>query len=148
MALATLQGEPVDGVNPPWSLVLSHSPTLESALPTCRRWPQRVVPDLLPGQMWPGAITSQAIFRWFRSVGPLVSVRINMSMGNSQNATVIEYWNKAHSDIAGAAPNLVHSAILYSIPRIPRLTLRFFDPCTVRCSVSSLGNLALRCFIY
>ncbi|KAI0793063.1 hypothetical protein BC629DRAFT_1508739 [Irpex lacteus] len=134
MALATLQGETVDGVDPPWALALSHSPTLESVLPTGRRWPQRVIPNVLPGDTWPGMTTAQTIFRWFRSVGPLVSVRMNMAMGNSQNATVIEYWNKAHSDIAGAAPNLVHSAMLDSVPRVPRLTLRFFDLCSVRCS--------------
>lgn len=80
---------------------------------------------------------SQIAFKWFRPLGPLVSVRANMSIGNLQSDIVIEYWDKAHSDIASSEPNLIHR--LGDGYYIPTLKLRFFDPCSLRCSVSLRG---------
>ncbi len=54
-----------------------------------------------------------------------------MVMGNSESATVIEYWDKAHSEIAALQQNLVHTDIYLA----PRFSLPFFDPCSLRCLV-------------
>lgn len=131
MALATLQSQPVDGVSPPWCMILSHSPTLDSALPTGSRWAQRVIKTAWSGDLKPGA-TAQSVFKWFRSVGPLVSARTNMYMGSSEFATVVEYWDIAHSDIAGFKLNQVHKELHH----VPKFNSVGFDPCSLRCSVS------------
>ncbi|KAI0088650.1 hypothetical protein BDY19DRAFT_178517 [Irpex rosettiformis] len=64
MALATLQGHIITRVNPVWEMVLSHSPTLESALPLSPLFPQFVKSNGSPLSMG-NDTTPQTLFKWF-----------------------------------------------------------------------------------
>ena len=130
MALATLQDTVVTDVNPPWKMVLSHSPTLEPALPPQRIFSQYIRSNGIPHNPIEGS-SPQTIFKWFRSVGPLVSVRTNVDIGYSQRAIVLEFWGATHAKLARGLKNKVH-ADLHSIPGF---TLRTFDPYTLHCTV-------------
>ncbi|KIP03989.1 hypothetical protein PHLGIDRAFT_494959 [Phlebiopsis gigantea 11061_1 CR5-6] len=82
MALATLNGLPVPDMDPPWNLALSHTDSLENALPTEPLCAQFVK---VPGGTHPLLNASaQEAFEWFRSAGPLVAVRTNVNVGYPQ----------------------------------------------------------------
>ncbi len=130
MALATLQGQSVPDIYPPWSMILSHSPTLDSASPNGPRYPLYVFKGSSPANIMEGS-SAQMVFRWFRSVGPLVSARSDVTMGKLQVATTIEYWNSIHGEIARFKTNNIHE----DLQQLPRFGLRFYSPCSLRCSV-------------
>lgn len=51
-------------------------------------------------------------------------------MGNSQLATVIEYWDSVHAEIARAKINDIHE----DLQALPIFGLRY-NPCSLLCSV-------------
>ena len=127
MALATLQGVTVAGT---WQMMLSHSPTIEQSEPTGPRKALFVLKYGRAGNIRED-LTPQMVFKWFRSIGPLVSVRTNATMGDSRFATVIEYWDSNDAEVARAKTNSIHKAL----QNLPAFDLQFFDPLTLRCSV-------------
>ena len=136
MALATLQGTLVTDVKPPWKMVLSHSPTLEPSLPSQRIFSQYIRLNGIPYNLTEG-VTPQRVFRWFRSAGPLVSVRTNVDVGYAQRAIVLEFWNEAHAKLARKLKNAVHA----DLRNILEFSLRTFDPYTLHCTVWISWNI-------
>lgn len=132
MALATLQGAVMPGVNPPWTVSLSHSPNLESPEPRpyARLFPQFIKSATTPHPLLHGA-NPQTIFRWFRNAGPLVSVSMDVDVGHPERTTVIEYWDPEHANFARREKQAVHEDLSGS----PAFTLRTFDPCNLYCAV-------------
>lgn len=120
MALATLQGVPVPNVRPPWVLMLSHSASLDSALPTEPLCAQFVKAGASGGIHGLHLATTQQIFRWFRAAGPLVSVRTNLDVGYSHRTCVLEYWHAEDADFARRRCHGFHA------------TLRKMEPFTLR----------------
>lgn len=134
MALATLQGCEILKSSSPWTMVLSHSPTLESAIPPSPLFPQFVKHNGTP--LFMGKDTSpQAIFRWFRQAGPLVSVRTHVNVGYSSQAVVVQYWNEEHANKARMQKNALHA----EMARYPAFEVRTFDPCNLYCAVSLIA---------
>ncbi|KAI0698133.1 hypothetical protein BC835DRAFT_690706 [Cytidiella melzeri] len=132
MALATLQGATVTGPNLlPWTMVISHSCTLEAAFPSHRIFPQFVRTDLngTPGHI--GAEEDpQTLFKWFRRAGPLVSVQTDVNVGYPQRAIVVEYWNEEHANLARIKKNALHEDMQHR----PAFTLRTYDPHNLYCA--------------
>lgn len=130
MALATLQGTAIPGLDPPASLVLSHSPTLARPSPLDRLFPQFISVDK-PDHPILSANASD-IFRWFRKAGPLVSVDVRVNIGREHLASVVEYWEEGHADVARLNRRILHT----DLERMPPFTLRTYDPCNLYCAVS------------
>jgi hypothetical protein len=133
MALVTLQGTFIPNVEPPFRMVLSHSPGLQSALPPLRLYNQYVKIDGLPASIMESA-TCQQIFKWFRPAGPLVSVRKDVNIGYQQRATVLEYWRSEYANAARTKKNALHE----DMQNMPAFTLRTFDPSNLYCAVCCL----------
>ena len=138
MALATLQDTVVTDVNPPWKMVLSHSPTLEPTLPPQRIFSQYIRSNGIPHNPIEGS-SPQAMFKRFRSVGPLVSVRTNVDIGYSQRAIVLEYWYEDDAKLARKMKNTVHT----DLKDLPDFSLRTFDPCNLYCTVRAVELVTL-----
>ena len=131
MALATLSGLPVPGLIPSWVLTLSHMESLDSALPKDPLCAQFVKgsPTGIHGLQ---AASAQRIFRLFRPIGPLVSVRTNINTGYPQRTCVIQYWNEKDADYA-RGPVREFSDIIRTMGPF---TLRTFTQYNLLCSVS------------
>ena len=130
MALATLNGLPIPHLDPPWNLQLSHSSSLDTALPTealCAQFAKSSAKThpLLEAN-------AQDIFRWFRPVGPLVTVRADVDVGYPKRTCVIQYWDEKHATAAFKSPQGLHPDLL----NMPQFVLRTFAPCSVFVSVS------------
>ncbi|KAI0094094.1 hypothetical protein BDY19DRAFT_920801 [Irpex rosettiformis] len=128
MALATLQGQPFAYLNPPVTMVLSHSPTLEEAMPSNRLFPQYVKadPDFFLGE----PVTAQLAFRYFRNAGPIASLRVDVDIGDQQRTVTIEYFKEEHAKKARQRKNNLHSKLRSR----PKFTLTTYDPCSLHCS--------------
>ncbi|KAI0698131.1 hypothetical protein BC835DRAFT_691327 [Cytidiella melzeri] len=133
MALATLQGAVVANSGPPWTMVISHSPTLEPALPTHRIFPQFVKTYGTAGHI--GDESPQTVFRWFRRAGPLVSVRTNVNVGYPERVIVVEYWNEDDANWARMEKNALHEGMQHR----PAFILRTYDPCSLYCAGMGAG---------
>ncbi|KAI0698135.1 hypothetical protein BC835DRAFT_691214 [Cytidiella melzeri] len=133
MALATLQGTIVVNSGAPWKVVLSHSPTLQPALPPDCIFPQYVRTNSTgtPGPIG-GEESPQTLFKWFRRAGPLVSVRKNVNMGYPQHAIVVEYWSERDASLAQSKTNALHEDMHHR----PAFTLRTYDSRNLYCAAS------------
>lgn len=129
MALATLQGSEIPGVSPPFILVLSHSPDLESALPSHRLFPQFIHADK-PEHPIRNA-SAQDIFRWFRPAGPLVSVHVDVGIGRERRTAAVEYWDEGHANYARFNCKTLNATLKV----MPALSLRTFNPLNLYCAV-------------
>ncbi|KIP03992.1 hypothetical protein PHLGIDRAFT_214018 [Phlebiopsis gigantea 11061_1 CR5-6] len=131
MALATLNGLPVPNLDPPWNLVLSHSSSLESALPKeplCAQFAKS------PANTHPlSDASAQDVFRWFRPAGPLVTARADVDVGYPKRTCVIQYWDETHASSAFKCPQGLHPALT----SMPMFNLRTFAQCSV--FVTNLG---------
>ncbi len=108
-------------------MTLSHSPTLTSDTTSIPILPQYL-------QAEPGFfkdVTAQLLFRCFRNVGPLVSVRMNVDIGDQRRTAVVEYWKEEHANSARLLKNAMHK----SLKTRPAFSLRTYDPYRLRCSV-------------
>lgn len=124
-----MQGAVVEELVPPWTVTLSHSPTLISDTTSIPILPQYL-------QAEPGFfkdVTAQLLFRCFRNVGPLVSVRMNVDIlvGDQRRTAVVEYWKEEHANSARLLKNTMHK----SLKTRPAFSLRTYDPYRLRCSV-------------
>ncbi|KAI0793089.1 hypothetical protein BC629DRAFT_347750 [Irpex lacteus] len=128
MALATMQGALVADHTPPWKMVLSHSPSLDHPTPSAPFFPQYL--QTTPAFFTPD-LTPQLLFRWFRTAGPLVSVRMNVDVGSMKGTAVVEYWHESHANAARLKENALHTKTRTR----PKFVLRTFDPCSLHCSV-------------
>ena len=129
MALATLQGLPVPGVEPPWHLSLSHSATLESPFPEKPLCAQFV--KSIQGVHPLYSATAQEIFRWFRNAGPLVFVRVNVDVGYPQKTCLMEYWKEEDAQFAMENTRILHSGLKNK----PAFNLRTITLWSVLCTV-------------
>lgn len=135
MALATLNGLPVPGLNPPWVLVFSHTESLDSVLPK-----NPLCAQFVKGPTGIHALqvsSAQRIFQLFRSVGPLVSVRTSVDTGYPQRTCVVQYWNVQDADYARTT-SLAFPEIVYTMGPF---TLRTFTQYSILCSVGGLLQL-------
>ncbi|KAI0088649.1 hypothetical protein BDY19DRAFT_178352 [Irpex rosettiformis] len=130
MALATLRGAPISDVDPPCTMVLSHSPTGESALPdpSSRIFPQYLKAD--PEFFQDSKITLQLLFKWFRTAGPIVSIRTDVGVGKEEHRIVIEYWKEEHARLAHTKRNDLHK----QLRKRSAFYLRTYDPYSLHCS--------------
>lgn len=129
MALATLQGEYVKSLLPPWGLSLSHSPTFEKAT-----FPEPPLPQYLaaqPGFFADPTVNAQLLFRCFRNAGPLVSVQTGVNLVAQEYTAVIQYYSEDHANLARAKENMKHSRLRSR----PQFSLSSYDPFSLRCSV-------------
>ncbi len=130
MVLATLHGQPIESLDPSWTLVLSHSPTAEEDLDVVfdRPFPQymKMEPDSCLGD----AFDMRSAFRCFRTAGPLVSVRVDVDVGEPQRTIVVQYFKEEHANFARERGNALHRSL-----RQCKFTLQSFDPCNLHCSV-------------
>ena len=134
MALATLNGLPVPNMDPPWTLMLSHSSSLESAFPKeplCAQFVKVPSKDhvLLNA-------TAQDVFCWFRSAGPLVTVQTNVDVGYPNRTCVVQYWDEEHALSALTKPRSLH----HSFEAVSQFTLRSFAQCSVLGSVGGVSS--------
>lgn len=131
MALATMQETLIIKPMPQWTMILSHSPTLASTAPSDSMLSQylRTDPSFFTSNMTP-----QLLFKCFRPAGPLVSVRMNVDVGNKERTAVVQYWNERHANSARMRKNGLHKKIQRGTR--PPFSLRTFDPCILHCSVS------------
>lgn len=113
---------------PRWTMILSHSPILASPRPPDPILSQYLQTD--PSFFTP-TMTPQVLFRYFRNGGPLVSVRMNVDIGNKKRVAVVEYWDEGHANTARIKKNTLHKKLRSR----PAFSLRTFDPCSLRCSV-------------
>lgn len=137
MALATLQDAVVPAVTPIWRLSLSHSPDLVNVLP---HWHEPLFPQFIKNVNTPYPLlheaSPQTLFKVFRDAGPLVSIRVGEDVGYAQSATVIEFWDDKHANVArNKNPALQEN--------IPPFTLRTFNPCKLYCAVSRWSGLCV-----
>ncbi|KAI0811186.1 hypothetical protein BC629DRAFT_1037396 [Irpex lacteus] len=129
MALATLHGHLVKTAYPIWILMLSHSPTAEedSDMVFDRPFPQymKMEPDSCLGD----AFDMRSAFRCLRTAGPLVSVRVDVDVGEQQRTIVVQYFKEEHANFARQMGNALHKRL-----RQCKFTLQSFDPCSLHCS--------------
>ncbi len=130
MALATLQGMPVPGLSPPWSLALSHSPFLQEPLPERPLLPLFVKTDVATHAVL--IANAQTVFTWFRATGPLVTVRVGVDVGYAHPTCVLEYWEEQHAQTARLRGQDISMFTRGTMP----FTLRVFDPLKLYCAVS------------
>ena len=135
MALATLHGMTLEGVTPPYTLQLSHNASLDPPTPDASK---RVLPQFVKcaGSHTLLAKNAQALFAFFRIVGPLVSVRANVDVGYPMKTCTVEFWDANHARLA-------QSEVLTSINQVQEnvATLQAFDPCDLFCSVRSSARM-------
>jgi hypothetical protein len=133
MALATLQGAIVPGTNPPFALQLSHSHLLLSTSPESPLFPQFVYADNKEHLLF--SASAQDLFKWFRSAGPLVEIRVNLDVGRQGLVCAVQYWDKGHAKYAQNNCCKLHMVLEAMSP----FTLRTYDPhnlyCSVRCRI-------------
>ena len=132
MALATLNGAPVPGMIPPWTLTLSHKSSLDSALPKEPLCAQFV--KFSSGSHPLQRATAQEIFRWFRPAGPLVLVQTGVDVGYPNEIPVIQYWHEEHALRAHHEPRKL-SPVLSTMPPF---TLRTIAQWCILASVSNV----------
>lgn len=140
MALATLQGAIVPGVTPPFCLALSHSPSLEECLPEDRLFHQFVKCTTNTRHVLYDS-SAQDVFSWFRSAGPLVSVRVNVNVGHAYATCVLEYWEDTHAQYARTHCRMMHPALA----AMDHFSLRTYNPCTIFCTVYHLRACSQAC---
>lgn len=130
MALATMSGMQVPDVNPPWHLVLSHSPSLVETLPKVPVLPffLRQTDNEQPFRMKHDA---QAVFCWFRRAGPLVSVRLDVDVGYEGRACVVQFWHDQHAVYARSLGLEIHP-----FTRTLNFDLQVYNPWNLYCAVS------------
>ena len=75
--------------------------------------------------------SSQIVFEWFRTAGPLVSVGVNVNVGYDRPAVVVEYWDEESANRARVQKN----ALAAEMGRFSAFTVRTFDPCNLYCAV-------------
>lgn len=137
MALATLNGVPVPGLDPPWTLTLSHTSSLDSALPKEPLCAQYVkVPS---GSHVLQRRSAQDIFRFFRVAGPLVLVQTNIDVGYPNPTCVVEYWEEEHALYALRNARTLHPTFL----GMPTFVLRTFAQYSVLGTVSMNSTIWL-----
>ncbi|EKM49815.1 uncharacterized protein PHACADRAFT_214337 [Phanerochaete carnosa HHB-10118-sp] len=134
MALATMQGVTVPNVQPPWVLTLSHTASLDSALPRDPLCAQFIKAGAAGGIHGLHLATAQQIFRWFRTAGPLVSVRTNVDVGYKHRTCVLEYWDEEDANYARLHCREFH----FTLQRMEPFSLRTFAPHSV--SGSNMGS--------
>lgn len=128
LALATMQESVIQDAVSPWIMVLSHCPTLESAIPSALMYSQYLQAD---PAFFSSEVTTQLLFRYFRTAGPLVSVRMNVEIGGGKRTATVEYWNELHANEARNARNALHK----KMRNRPAFSMRTYDPRSLRCSV-------------
>lgn len=132
MALATLQQRVVRGwgQRADWTLKLSHTSTLDSAIPDEPLCRQYIKGDTSLIQI--EDITSQDIFTWFRAAGPLVYAKDNVHVGQRYQTWVVQYWYEKDADFARQNYKRFH----YKFKVHDSLSLRTFSPYSIVCRVS------------
>lgn len=138
MALATLQQRFVRGwgQRTDWTLKLSHTSTLDSAIPDEPLCRQYVKGDTSLIQI--EDITSQDIFTWFREAGPLVYAKENVHVAQRYPTWVVQYWYEEDADFARQNYKRFH----YKFRVHDSLSLCTFSPYSIVCRVSKSVTLA------
>lgn len=113
---------------PQWTMILSHSPTLATPRPSDSILSQYLQTN---SDFFTSKTTPQVLFKYFRKAGPLVSVRMNVDIGNKKRAAVVKYWNEKDANAARIKKNTLHSMLRSR----PAFSLRTFDPHRLRYSV-------------
>lgn len=136
MALATLQNIEIPGVEPPYSLQLSHSPQIAPSVPSKPLFPQYVKSKILnhPIQL----CTPQKLFQWFRHAGPLVYVRVGVDLGFAERTCIFEYWDDVHAAYAQTHCRSLHTSLRGMKP----FFLRIIVPTNLTCSVRPIESVA------
>ena len=135
MALATMNGLPVPGLDPPWTLTLSHTESLAETWPkgsVCAQFVKGGPTGIHALQ----ATSAQQLFRIFRPIGPLVLIRTNVDVGYPQRTCVIQFWNEDDANCARIRPC---PPLRHVISGMGSFTLRTFTWYSVLCSVSRLS---------
>ncbi|GJE92581.1 RNA recognition motif domain-containing protein [Phanerochaete sordida] len=137
MALATLHGTLLPSVEPPFVLRLSASDKEEETLPADPLLSQFVHSDIddHPLHSW----TAQELFRYFRSAGPLVSVRTNVDIGRARRVCTVEYWDERHANYARLNAQRLGRELAPLEAPLPPFSLRTYDPWKLYCT--NLGDI-------
>ena len=114
MALATLNGLPIPGLEPPWALTLSHAYSLDNPFPKVVVCGQGVVHSTKDHPI--RSASAQDLFSWFRVAGPLVSVRTNVDVGYRNPTFVIQYWEEKHAQFALRKARHMHDSLKNMAP--------------------------------
>lgn len=131
LALATVNGTRKTWPPLAWTIRLSHSPTLEKATPSRRLLPQYTQCD--SDIFFKDGLPMEIVFKWFRTAGPIVSIRKEVNLGQSPHTLVVEYWHEDHANFARMMSNALHK----NLKKRPAFTLRTYDPWSIRCTVRS-----------
>ncbi|KAI0088645.1 hypothetical protein BDY19DRAFT_178260 [Irpex rosettiformis] len=108
---------------------LSHSPTMENPVPPRCPFPQYVLCESEEIFLNKN-IDLEVIFRWFRTAGPLISVRIISDIGPYGRAVQLLYWTEEHANLARLKANSLHK----KLQSRPTFSLRTYDPFSIRCT--------------
>ena len=134
MALATLPGTKVQGVEPPWFLNLWATSALTPSMP---------VKPLLPlffylKREWTmsHSVDAQTIFQWFRRAGPVLAVHLNVDIGYEQPACLVEYYLPEHLQAARRAGVSIHHDVVNAV----RPPFRVIDPWNLYCAVRRMSD--------
>ena len=135
MALATLVGTRVPGVEPPWFLNLWATPALTPSMPK---------KPLLPlffflKREWliSHSLDAQTVFQWFRRAGPVLAVHLNVDIGYEQPACLVEYYLPEHQQAARKAGISIHRDVVDAV----RPPFRVIDPWNLYCVVRRTSDL-------
>ncbi|KAI0793061.1 hypothetical protein BC629DRAFT_343436 [Irpex lacteus] len=114
---------------PHWTMILSHSPILATAAPSDPILSQYLQTD---PSFFASKVKPQRLFNLFRQAGPVVSVRMNVHVGNKGQTAVVQYWYGEHADAARTTFNTLPGNLKKQ--KLPPFSLRTFDPCSICCS--------------
>ncbi|KAI0793062.1 hypothetical protein BC629DRAFT_343333 [Irpex lacteus] len=129
-ALATMHETMTVKSKPVWRMILSHSATLATPAPLDPILSQYLHTD----PTFFTKVKAQEIFQLFRQAGPLVSVRLNVDIGNNVKTAIVQYWYEDHANTARIKYTTMHK----KKKQRPPFSLRTFDPCGLHCSVSCI----------
>ncbi|KIP03990.1 hypothetical protein PHLGIDRAFT_214007 [Phlebiopsis gigantea 11061_1 CR5-6] len=131
MALATLHGLSIPNLDPPWTLALSHTFSLDSPFPKEMLCGQSVVHSTKDHPI--RSASAQDLFSWFRVAGPLVSVQAGVDVGYRNPTFIIQYWDEKHAQFALRKARQMHD----TLKNMPPFILHTVVPWAI--SVKNMG---------